>query len=77
MIWFFLTTSILFVALGVVFLAAPQKMLFLMPDADKHRLMNGRFYRVIAQVGGILLIVLCAPLNLIFGLLLPGILTLQ
>ena len=77
MIWFFLTTSFLFVALGVVFLAAPQKMLFLMSDADKHRLMDGRFYRVTAQVGGILLVFLCAPLNLIFGLLLLGILTLQ
>ena len=77
MICFFLTTSILFVALGVVFLAAPQKMLFLMPDAEKHHLMDGRFYRVIAQVGGILLIFLCAPLNLMFGLLWLGILTLQ
>ena len=69
MIWFFIITSALFVLLGVMFLVAPQKMLFLMSDAEKQRLMEGRFYRVIARVGGVLMIFLCAPLNLVVGFL--------
>ena len=69
MIWFFIITSALFVLLGVMFLVAPQKMLFLMSDAEQQRLMEGRFYRVVARVGGVLMIFLCAPLNLVVGFL--------
>lgn len=77
MIWFFIITSALFVLVGVVFLVVPQQMLFRMSDAEKQRLMEGRFYRVIARVGGVLLIFLCAPLNLTFGLTFIGLLTTQ
>ena len=75
MIWLFIITSALFVLVGVVFLVAPQKILFLMSDAEKQCLMEGRFDRVIARVGGVLLIFLCAPLNLAFGLTFVGLLT--
>lgn len=75
MIWFFVITSVLIALVGLVFLVAPQKMLFLMPEVAKRRLMEGRSYPVIARVGGVLMIFLCAPLNLIFGLLFAGLLT--
>ena len=77
MIWFFIITSAILGFVGVVFLVSPQKMLFLFSGAEQQRLMEGRFYRVIARVGGVLLIFLCAPLNLIFGVLFAGLLTTQ
>jgi hypothetical protein len=73
MIWFFIITSALLALIGVTFLVAPQKMLFLMPDAETQRLMGGRFYLAIARVGGILMLFVCAPLNLIVGLFLVGV----
>lgn len=77
MLWFFIITSVLFAFVGIVFLVAPQQMLFLMPDAEKRRLMEGRLYPVIARVGGVLMIFLCVPLNLILGLLFAGLLATQ
>jgi len=69
MIWFFVLTSVSIALVGVMLLATPEKMLFLMPEADKHRLMGSGYYRVAARVGGALMIFMCAPLNLIFGFL--------
>ena len=69
MIWFFVLTSVIIALVGVMLLARPEKMLFLMPEADKQRLMGGSYYRVVARVGGALMIFMCAPLNLIFGFL--------
>lgn len=43
-----------------------------MPDADKQRLLTGRVYRVVARLGGVLLIFVCAPLNLLVGFLFSG-----
>jgi hypothetical protein len=63
--------------MGIVFLAAPQKLLFLMPEVDQQRLMESGPYRMIARIGGILLIFVCAPLNLIFGLLFFGLISMQ
>ena len=77
MLWFFIITSVLFAFVGIVFLVAPQHMLFLMPDAEKRRLMEGRLYPVTARVGGVLMIFLCVPLNLILGLLFAGLLATQ
>lgn len=63
--------------MGIVFLVAPQKLLFLMPEVDQQRLMESGPYRMIARIGGILLIFVCAPLNLICGLLLFGLISMQ
>jgi hypothetical protein len=72
MIWYFVAASLLMVAIGAVMLLSPQKILFLMPDADKQRLLTGRVYRVVARLGGVLLIFVCAPLNLLVGFLFGG-----
>ncbi len=69
MIWFFLTMSVLIAFAGTLFLAAPEHMLFLMPEADKQRLLSGNYYHAIARIGGALMIFLCAPMTIIFALL--------
>ena len=74
MIWFFLVTSGIMVLLGMTFLIAPKKMLFLLKDTEKHRLMQGRFYPTAACLGGLLMIFVCAPINVAIGFLLVGVL---
>ena len=75
MIWFFVISSIVVALVGIVFLVAPEKMLFLVSDEEKQRLMDSSFYRVTARVGGVLLILVCAPLVVISGLMLVGLWT--
>jgi hypothetical protein len=77
MIWFFIATSALIVIMGFMFLLTPEKMLFLMSDAEKQRLMEGRFYPLFARIGGLLMIFVCAPLNLVTGFLIAGYFTMQ
>ena len=77
MFWFFVITSLLIAVVGFVFLVAPQNMLFLMSREQQVRLMEGRFYPVTARIGGGLMIFLCAPLNLILGSLIAGLLKTQ
>ena len=74
MIWFFLVTSGIMVLLGMTFLIAPKKMLFLLEDTEKHRLMQGRFYPTVACLGGLLMIFVCAPINVAIGFILVGVL---
>lgn len=74
MIWFFLVTSGIMVLLGTTFLIAPRKMLFLLEDTEQHRLMQGRFYPTVACLGGLLMIFVCAPINVAIGFLLVGVL---
>ena len=74
MIWFFLVTSGIMVLLGTTFLIAPKKMLFLLEDTEQHRLMQGRFYPTVACLGGLLMIFVCAPINVAIGFLLVGVL---
>ena len=69
MIWFFVIASAVIALVGATFLVAPRKMLFLMSDAEKQRLMEGGSYRVTARVGGVLMVFICAPLNLVVGFL--------
>ena len=49
MIWFFIISSVVFILMGIVFLVAPQKLLFLMPEVDQQRLMESGPYRMIAR----------------------------
>ena len=77
MFWFFVITSLLIAVVGFVFLVAPQKMLFLMSREQQVRLMEGRAYPVTARIGGVLMVFLCAPLNLIVGSLIAGLLKTQ
>lgn len=72
MIWFYIATSALLVIMGFIFLLTPEKMLFLMSDAEKQRLMQGRLYPLSARIGGLLMIFVCAPLNLVTGFLFAG-----
>ena len=72
LILFFIASSILMVVIGALMLLSPQRMLFFMPDADKERLMTGHVYRVAGRLGGVCLIFVCAPLNLMVGLLFVG-----
>jgi hypothetical protein len=72
MIWFYIATSALIVIMGFIFLLTPEKMLFLMSDAEKQRLMQGRLYPLSARIGGLLMIFVCAPLNLVTGFLFAG-----
>ena len=77
MFWFFVITSLLIAVVGFVFLVAPQKMLFLMSREQQVRLMEGRLYPVTARIGGVLMVFLCAPLNLMLGALIAGLLKTQ
>ena len=77
MFWFFVITSFIIAVIGIVFLVAPQKMLFLMSREQQVRLMEGRSYPVTARIGGVLMVFLCAPLNLILGSLITGLLKAQ
>ena len=77
MFLFFVITSLLIAVVGFVFLVAPQKMLFLMSREQQVRLMEGRAYPVTARIGGVMMDFLCAPLNLIVGSLIAGLLKTQ
>ena len=69
MFWFFLIMSVVIAFVGLLFLAAPQRMLFLMPETEKQHLLKGSYYFVIARIGGALMLFLCAPMTLLFGFL--------
>ncbi len=75
MIWFFVITSVVFALVGILMLITPQQMLFLMSDAENQRLMEGRYHPLISRIGGVLIVFVCVPLNLIIGLLFAGFLT--
>ncbi len=75
MIWFFVITSVVFALVGILMLITPQQMLFLMSDAKKRRLTERRYYPSISRIGGVLIVFVCVPLNLIIGLLFAGFLT--
>ena len=77
MIWFFILSSLVFLFIGIMLLAAPQKLLFLMPEVEQQRLMEGRAYRIVASIGGFLMIFACAPLSLLTGFLFVGLWSLQ
>ena len=74
MIWFFLVTSGIMVLLGMTFLIASKKMLFLLEDTEQHRLLQGWIYPTVSCLGGLLMIFVCAPINVAIGFLLVGVL---
>jgi len=69
MFWFFLIMSVVIAFVGLLFLAAPQRMLFLMPETDQQQILKGSYYSVTARIGGALMLFVCAPMTLIFGFL--------
>jgi hypothetical protein len=73
MIWFYLISSTLFALIGLILFFAPHKILFLMSSNERNRLMDGRTFRVVSRIGGVLILFVCLPLNLIIGFLLDQI----
>jgi hypothetical protein len=65
MIWFFIFSSTLFALIGLVLLFAPHKILFLMPSSERNRIMDGSSFRLVSRVGGVLVLFICLPLNLL------------
>lgn len=61
--------SVMIAFVGLLFLAAPQRMLFLMPETDQQQILKGSYYSVTASIGGALMLFVCAPMTLIFGFL--------
>ena len=70
MIWFFIFSSTLIALIGLILLFAPHKILFLMSNTEKNRLLDGNFFRLVSRVGGVLMLFLCLPLNLLIIFLL-------
>jgi len=70
MIWFFIFSSILLALIGLILLFAPHKILFLMSNTEKKRLLDGNFFRLVSRVGGVLMLFVCLPLNLLIIFLL-------
>ncbi|MEJ6622028.1 MAG: hypothetical protein QNL93_08785 [Opitutae bacterium] len=44
-----------------------------MSSNERNRLMDGRTFRVVSRIGGVLMLFVCLPLNLIIGFLLDQI----
>ena len=65
MIWFFIFSSTLIALIGLILLFAPHKILFLMSNTEKNRLLDGNFFRLVSRVGGVLMLFVCLPLNLL------------
>ena len=70
MIWFFIFSSTLIALIGLILLFAPHKILFLMSNTEKNRLLDGNFFRLVSRVGGVLMLFVCLPLNLLIIFLL-------
>lgn len=70
MIWFYLISSTLFALIGLILLFAPHKILFLMSSNERNRLMDGHIFRLVSRIGGLLMLFVCLPINLIIGILL-------
>jgi hypothetical protein len=70
MIWFFIFSSTLLALIGLILLFAPHKILFLMSNTEKNRLLDGNFFRLVSRVGGVLMLFVCLPLNLLIIFLL-------
>jgi hypothetical protein len=70
MIWFFIFSSTLIALIGLFLLFAPHKILFLMSNTEKNRLLDGNFFRLVSRVGGVLMLFVCLPLNLLIIFLL-------
>jgi hypothetical protein len=70
MIWFFIFSSTLIALIGLFLLLAPHKILFLMSNTEKNRLLDGNFFRLVSRVGGVLMLFVCLPLNLLIIFLL-------
>jgi hypothetical protein len=70
MIWFFIISSTLIALIGLFLLLAPHKILFLMSNTEKNRLLDGNFFRLVSRVGGVLMLFVCLPLNLLIIFLL-------
>ena len=65
MIWFIIFSSTLIALIGLFLLLAPHKILFLMSNTEKNRLLDGNFFRLVSRVGGVLMLFVCLPLNLL------------
>ena len=65
MIWFFIFSSTLIALIGLILLFAPHKILFLMSNTEKNRLLDGNFFRLVSRVGGVRMLFVCLPLNLL------------
>ena len=70
MIWFIIFSSTLIALIGLFLLLAPHKILFLMSNTEKNRLLDGNFFRLVSRVGGVLMLFVCLPLNLLIFFLL-------
>ena len=63
-------SSTLIALIGLILLFAPHKILFLMSNTEKNCLLDGNFFRLVSRVGGVLMLFLCLPLNLLIIFLL-------
>ena len=65
----FALISLGMVVLGILFIAAPNKMLFLIPKERKHEYTESKAYKASCTIGGLLMIFVAAPMNYMFGAL--------
>ena len=69
MIWLFAGMSVVLFAIGILFMVSPKSTLFLLPQEQRDQMLQGSRYRWIARIGGFLMAFVCAPLNMLVGVL--------
>ena len=67
--WSFACLSMLICAIGILFVVVPEKALFLMPKDQRRHLLENCRYKLIARIGGLLMVFVCAPLSFLFAIL--------